>query len=47
VSNSLTEPTGRARFQIAVTVCERCDQGWQEGGGPVTEDGVHVGTAKA
>jgi hypothetical protein len=27
------EPTGRARFQIAVTVCERCRQGWQEGGG--------------
>jgi hypothetical protein len=23
-----TEPTGRAKFQIAVTVCERCDQGW-------------------
>jgi hypothetical protein len=28
-----TEPTGRARFQIAVTVCERCRQGWQEGAG--------------
>ncbi|MGH7633281.1 MAG: HNH endonuclease signature motif containing protein [Gemmatimonadaceae bacterium] len=27
------EPTGRARFQIAVTVCERCRQGWQEGAG--------------
>ncbi|HEX7843841.1 MAG TPA: HNH endonuclease signature motif containing protein [Kofleriaceae bacterium] len=27
------EPTGRAKFQIAVTVCERCRQGWQEGGG--------------
>jgi hypothetical protein len=27
------EPTGRAKFQIAVTVCERCGQGWQEGGG--------------
>ena len=29
----VAEPTGRARFQVAVTVCERCDQGWQEGGG--------------
>ncbi|MGH7893738.1 MAG: HNH endonuclease [Candidatus Binatia bacterium] len=28
-----TEPTGRAKFQIAVTVCERCDRAWQEGGG--------------
>ena len=28
-----TEPTGRAKFQIAVTVCERCRQGWQEGAG--------------
>jgi HNH endonuclease/RuvA, C-terminal domain len=27
------EPTGRAKFQIAVTVCERCRQGWQEGAG--------------
>ena len=27
------EPTGRARFQIAVTVCQRCRQGWQEGAG--------------
>jgi HNH endonuclease/RuvA, C-terminal domain len=25
-----TEPTGRAKFQIAVTVCERC---WQDGAG--------------
>jgi len=29
----VTEPTGRAKFQIAVTVCERCDQGWQEAAG--------------
>jgi len=28
-----TEPTGRAKFQIAVTVCERCQQGWQDGAG--------------
>jgi hypothetical protein len=27
------EPTGRAKFQIAMTVCERCQQGWQEGAG--------------
>ena len=30
------EPTGRAKFQIGVIVCERCDQGWQEAAG------VHV-----
>jgi hypothetical protein len=30
---SATEPTGRAKFQIAVTVCSRCHQGWQEGAG--------------
>ncbi len=28
-----TEPTGRAKFQIAVVVCRRCKQGWQEGAG--------------
>jgi hypothetical protein len=28
-----SEPTGRAKFQIAVTVCERCGQGWQAGAG--------------
>jgi hypothetical protein len=27
------EPSGRARYQIAVTVCERCRQGWQDGAG--------------
>src|SRR5215510_3392276 len=27
------EPSGRAKFQIAMTVCERCRQGWQEGAG--------------
>jgi hypothetical protein len=30
---SAAAPTGRAKFQIAVTVCERCGQGWQEGAG--------------
>jgi hypothetical protein len=25
--------TGRAKYQIAVTLCRRCGQGWQEGGG--------------
>jgi hypothetical protein len=28
-----SEPTGRAKFQIAMTVCKRCRQGWQEGAG--------------
>ena len=28
-----SEPTGRARFQIAVAVCPRCRAGWQEGAG--------------
>ncbi len=27
------EPSGRAKFQIATIVCERCDQAWQEGAG--------------
>jgi hypothetical protein len=27
------EPSGRAKFQIAMTVCKRCRQGWQEGAG--------------
>jgi hypothetical protein len=27
------EPSGRAKFQIALRVCERCQRGWQEGGG--------------
>ncbi len=26
-------PTGRAKFQVALTVCERCQQGWQHGAG--------------
>src|SRR5258706_1721151 len=28
-----TEPTGKARCQLAVTVCEKCKKGWQDGGG--------------
>jgi hypothetical protein len=28
-----TESSGRAKFQIAVVVCDRCGQGWQEGAG--------------
>jgi hypothetical protein len=28
-----TEPNGRAKFQIAMTICQRCQQGWQEGAG--------------
>jgi HNH endonuclease len=31
--NETTAPTGRAKFQVAVTVCERCRQGWQHGAG--------------
>jgi hypothetical protein len=27
------EPPGRAKSQIAITVCQRCRQGWQEGAG--------------
>jgi len=27
------DATGRAKFQVAVTVCERCQQGWQHGAG--------------
>src|SRR5512144_2601835 len=27
------EPGGRARYQIAMTVCERCRRGWQDGAG--------------
>ncbi len=28
-----TETAGRAKYQIAVTVCQRCRQGWQAGAG--------------
>ena len=27
------EPSGRAKFQIAITVCKGCDQGWQDAAG--------------
>ncbi|TMQ11813.1 MAG: HNH endonuclease [Deltaproteobacteria bacterium] len=27
------EPSGRAKFQIALTVCQRCRRAWQEGAG--------------
>jgi HNH endonuclease len=40
---SAAETTGRAKFQIAVTVCERCGKGWQEGGGvqvPIGQDAI-------
>jgi hypothetical protein len=36
-------PTGRARYQVSVTVCERCKQGWQHGAGaklPIDEGAV-------
>ena len=31
-----SESTGRAKFQIAVTVCQHCRQGWQQGAGRQT-----------
>jgi hypothetical protein len=31
--DATAEAAGRAKFQIAVTVCQRCRQGWQEGAG--------------
>jgi hypothetical protein len=37
----VSESTGRATYQLAVTVCERCKHGWQEGGGEL----VPVGSA--
>ena len=41
-----SEPTGRAKFQIALTVCRRCQQGWQEGAGAqVTVDAAVVDRA--
>ena len=52
------EPSGRAKFQIAVMVCERCNQGWQEGAGatvPIDDaaverahcDAQHIGSLDA
>ena len=44
---SQAEPTGRAKYQIAVTVCARCDQGWQEGAGvQVAVDAATVDQAR-
>ncbi|MDQ3300512.1 MAG: hypothetical protein M3619_28365 [Myxococcota bacterium] len=31
--------TARAKYQIAVTVCEKCNQGWQDGAGDEVRDG--------
>ena len=46
-TSSGNEPTGRAKFQIAVTVCERCDRGWQEGAGAkLPIDGAAVERAR-
>jgi hypothetical protein len=33
LDGSAATPSGRAKYQIAMTVCERCRQGWQEGAG--------------
>lgn len=39
--------TGRAKFQIATTICERCDQGWQEAAGvQVAIDAAAVARAR-
>ena len=41
------EPSGRAKFQIATTICERCDQGWQSGAGAtVAVDAAAVARAR-
>ncbi|HMG57280.1 MAG TPA: HNH endonuclease [Kofleriaceae bacterium] len=32
-AEAATDAHGRARYQIAMTVCERCHQGWQHGAG--------------
>ena len=33
LDSTSSEPSGRAKFQILVTVCERCKKGHQEGAG--------------
>ena len=38
----VSESTGRATYQLAVTVCARCKQGWQEGGGELVPVGPAV-----
>ncbi len=46
-SSSGNEPTGRAKFQIAVTVCERCDRASQQGAGAnVPIDGAALERAR-
>jgi hypothetical protein len=52
------EPSGKAKHQLAVTVCGRCNQGWQDGGGvrvPIDQvalaraecDAQHIGSLDA
>jgi hypothetical protein len=54
-ASSSDESHGRAKFQVSMTVCSRCRQGWQHGGGariPVDEaaveramcDAQHIGS---
>lgn len=49
---------GRARHQVAITVCQRCERGWQDGAGAVVElaavelemaacDAQHIGSVHA
>ncbi len=41
------EPSGRAKHQLAVTVCQRCKTGWQDGGSVrVPIDGVALSRAE-
>jgi hypothetical protein len=38
---------GRGKYQIALTICERCERGWQDGAGAVIEvDAATVARAK-
>ena len=46
-ASSTNEPTGRAKFQIAVTVCERCDRASQQAAGAkVPIDGAALERAR-
>jgi 5-methylcytosine-specific restriction endonuclease McrA len=33
IADRPAQPTGRAKYQVAMTICERCRQGWQHGAG--------------
>ena len=57
-ASDVRAPGGRARYQLAVTVCARCKQGWQQGAGALiaigpaaveraTCDAQHLGSLDA